>query len=107
MIDIGKLESRLECLNETFEKPFSVIEDAIKVIKIYGTVKHLFIGYADSNIKYIEEKYFPKPKTRRERLTNIIQKVYNSYVSRDISYNKERDSIICELVNIRDEEENE
>ena len=100
MIDIGKLESRLECLNETFEKPFSVIEDAIKVIKIYGTVKHLFIGYADSNLKHIEEKYFPKPKSRRQKINGMLNKLSDIGAAFDIN------ELRCLLIKLRDEEVN-
>ena len=75
------------CLDQTYSdipenKGIVIVQDLMR--KVSQTLKH---------------------KTRREKLTNIIQAVYDSYAYLDRPNSSERDKIIELLVELRDKEE--
>jgi len=76
---------------EKYKKILDELEDLMQDPSIINELKAKYLGL--------------KPKSKRERLTDIIQAVYNSYVHRNQVHDKERDGIIKLLVDLRDEEE--
>jgi len=98
---IPETEENIIAYNRKLNSVIDLLEYLEKFRMMWNDVLHLFSGYNDSNLKHIYEKYFPKPKTKKDLINNIIEEVYRL----NIHPRADRVDVVNMLIKLRDEEE--